>query len=218
VFLVAACALVYELALGTIASFTLGDATREFSITLGLYLFAMGLGAFASKRIGASAAFAYVACEIALAIVGGASVPVVMHLTASASAIRPILYAFIIGVGALVGFELPLLIRMTRFVIPDGGPRQEAGFTEAVSGSLASDYAGALLASIVFPFLMVPFLGLVRTTLVTGALNAALAAVVAAIFLAGRKRRALIGASALCASALTVLALASDALRLVPSE
>jgi spermidine synthase len=209
VFLVAACALVYELALGTIASFTLGDATREFSITLGLYLFAMGLGAFVSKRVGAGAAFAYVACEIALAIVGGASVPVVMHLTASAGAIRPVLYGFIVGVGVLVGVELPLLLRMQR---------EEAGFTDAVSGSLASDYAGALLASLVFPFVMVPFLGLVRATLVTGALNAALAAIVGAIFLAGGKKRALVGASALCASVLAVLALASDALRLVPSE
>jgi spermidine synthase len=209
VFLVAACALVYELALGTIASFTLGDATREFSITLGLYLFAMGLGAFASKRIGENAALAYVACEIVLAIVGGASVPVVMRLAPGSALLRPVLYAFILAVGTLVGVELPLLLRMQR---------EEAGFDAAVSGSLASDYAGALLASILFPLVLVPFLGLTRATLVTGAANAALAAVVGSTFPIGRKKKRIVGASVLCASGLAALALASDALHLVPSE
>ena len=48
-------------------------------------------------------------------------------------------------------------------------------FKELVSRVLAFDYIGALLASILFPILFVPRLGLIRTSLVFGMLNAGVA-------------------------------------------
>jgi spermidine synthase len=204
---VSACALVYELALSTLASFTLGDAVREFSITLGLYLFAMGLGALASQRMGKNLVRAYVACELLLAITGAASVPVVMHVEGTAQ--RALLYAFIVGVGTLVGIELPLLLRLQK---------EESGSSEAVSTSLASDYAGSLLASILFPLVAVPVLGLVRTSLLTGAVNAALASGVALLLPRKTERVALAIPSLLVAGVLVFLTLATDTLHLVPRE
>ena len=64
----------------------------------------------------------------------------------------------------LVGLEIPLLLRILR------GPLE---FKELVAQVLTFDYLGALAASLLFPLLLVPRLGLVRTSLLFGLANAA---------------------------------------------
>ncbi|HLL19396.1 MAG TPA: polyamine aminopropyltransferase, partial [Rubrivivax sp.] len=51
VFVIAACGLVYELAAGALASWLLGDSVLQFSTVIGTYLFAMGLGSWASQYL-----------------------------------------------------------------------------------------------------------------------------------------------------------------------
>ena len=51
VFVVAICGLVYELLAGTHGSYLLGDSVTQFSLVIGLYLSAMGGGAWLSRRI-----------------------------------------------------------------------------------------------------------------------------------------------------------------------
>src|SRR6202008_1011465 len=51
VFVVAACGLVYELCAGALASYLLGDSVLQFSTVIGTYLFAMGLGSWASRHV-----------------------------------------------------------------------------------------------------------------------------------------------------------------------
>ena len=48
VLIVAACGLVYELVAGALASYVLGDSVTQFSLVIGLYMFAMGIGAHLS--------------------------------------------------------------------------------------------------------------------------------------------------------------------------
>ena len=67
-------------------------------------------------------------------------------------------------VGTLVGLEIPLLMRILR---------ETVDFKELVARVLTFDYLGALVASLLFPILLVPHLGLVRTALLFGLLNAA---------------------------------------------
>jgi spermidine synthase len=69
-------------------------------------------------------------------------------------------------IGALVGAEIPLLLRLLR---------DHFSFEGLVSRVLAVDYLGALLAALAFPLLFVPRLGLVRTVLVFGLINVAVA-------------------------------------------
>ena len=69
-----------------------------------------------------------------------------------------------IAVGILVGLEIPLLMRILK---------ERFQFRELVSHVLTFDYLGALGASLLFPILLVPKLGLVRSALVFGMLNAA---------------------------------------------
>ena len=51
VFVVAICGLVYELLAGTMGSYLLGDSVTQFSLVIGLYLSAMGVGAWLSRRL-----------------------------------------------------------------------------------------------------------------------------------------------------------------------
>jgi spermidine synthase len=179
VLLVAACALVYELLCGTLASYLLGDAVLQFSLVLGTYLFAMGVGAWISRRLEPRAAASYVEAELVLALVGGASVPTLLLAVSVHLPLRPLLHLVVFAIGALVGLELPLLVRVLRDRgAPEAseGPTHGAGrFADVVARALAFDYLGALAASLLFPLVLVPHVGLVRTSVVTGALNALLA-------------------------------------------
>ena len=52
VFIIATCGLGYELIAGTVASYLLGDSVTQFSTVIGLYLFALGIGAYLSGEYG----------------------------------------------------------------------------------------------------------------------------------------------------------------------
>ena len=167
VLVVAVCALVYELLSGTLASYLLGDAVLQFSLVLGTYLFAMGVGAWASRRFEPAAASRYVQAELLLALVGGLSTPALLLAVARHWPLRPLLYLVVFLVGALVGLELPLLVKILR--------GEGKTFGDLVARALAFDYVGALAASLLFPLVLVPQLGLVRTSLLAGVVNALVA-------------------------------------------
>ena len=171
VLVVAVCALVYELLCGTLASYLLGNAVEQFSLVLGTYLFAMGVGAWVSRSLEARAASRYVQAELVLALIGGLSVPGLLLAVSAHLPLRPLLYTVVFLVGALVGVELPLLVKILRTNPTEKTPR----FGDLVARALAYDYVGALAASLLFPLVLVPRLGLVRTSVVAGALNALVA-------------------------------------------
>ncbi|MDB4942119.1 MAG: spermidine synthase [Labilithrix sp.] len=171
---VASCALVYELLAGTLASYLLGDAVLQFSLVLGVYLFAMGVGAWAARPLEARASVRYVQAELLLALVGGLSVPLLLLAVAAHWPLRPLLFGAVFLVGVLVGLELPLLVRILRNA-GAGDPRSQGRFGDVVARALAFDYLGALAASLLFPLVLVPRLGLVRTSVLTGGVNAAVA-------------------------------------------
>jgi spermidine synthase len=166
VLIVATCGLIYELLAGTLASYVLGDSVTQFSLIIGIYLFAMGVGSWLSRFIEKGLARRFVDIELAVAILGGFSAPLLFLTFARVSYFYAVLYLLVFAIGVFVGLEIPLLLRILK---------DQVEFKELVSRVLAFDYIGALLASILFPILFVPRLGLVRTSLVFGMLNAAVA-------------------------------------------
>lgn len=163
VLLVSACGLAYELAAGALASYVLGDSVTQFSLVIGIYLSAMGLGAFLSRWLDRDLARRFVEVELSVALLGGYSVPALFLAFGRVAHFRPLLWAVVALVGTLVGLEIPLFLRLLR---------RRLAFKELVARVLSLDYLGALVASILFPLLFVPRLGLVRTSLVLGAVNA----------------------------------------------
>ena len=166
VLIVATCGLIYELLAGTLASYLLGDSVTQFSLIIGIYLFAMGVGSWLSRFIDKGLARRFVDIELAVAILGGFSAPLLFLTFARVSYFYPVLYFLVFAIGTFVGLEIPLLLRILK---------DQVEFKELVSRVLTFDYIGALLASILFPIFFVPKFGLVRTSLVFGMLNAGVA-------------------------------------------
>jgi spermidine synthase len=135
----------------------------QFSLVIGIYLFAMGVGAWLSRFVDKGLARRFIEVELAVALVGGASAPLLFLSFARLGWFHLVLYGLVFVVGVLVGLELPLLMRILR---------DHLDFKELVSRVLAFDYIGALAASLLFPIFLVPRLGLVRTSLLFGILNA----------------------------------------------
>jgi spermidine synthase len=166
VIIIATCGLIYELLAGTLSSYVLGDSVTQFSLIIGIYLFAMGVGSWLSKYIEKGVAEKFIDIELAVAVLGGFSAPLLFLTFAHISYFQIILYSMVFLIGALVGLEIPLLMRILK---------DELDFKTLVSRVLALDYVGALVASLLFPIFLVPKLGLNRTSLLFGMLNAAVA-------------------------------------------
>jgi len=163
VFVVAICGLIYELLAGTLGSYLIGDSVTQFSLVIGLYLSAMGVGAWLSRRLDANLARRFVEIELAVALVGGVSAPVLFLAYGKLVHFQPVLLAFVFAIGVLVGLELPLLMRLLE---------GQVTLKDLVSRVLTFDYIGALAAALLFPLVLVPHLGLVRSSLLMGCANA----------------------------------------------
>ena len=65
---IATCGLIYELIAGTLASYLLGDSVTQFSLVIGVYLSALGVGAWLSKYVHEKLARTFIEVELALAL------------------------------------------------------------------------------------------------------------------------------------------------------
>jgi len=175
VFVVAACGLVYELAAGALASYLLGDSVLQFSTIIGTYLFAMGLGSWLSRYVEQQLVAQFLKIELMVGLVGGL-MPAALFAAHSllppgqVAPFRILLYALVLLVGALVGLEIPLVMRILKKQFS-----RRYALKDLVSQVLTFDYLGALVVALAFPLLLVPHLGLVRTGLFFGLLNALVA-------------------------------------------
>ena len=167
VFIIASCGLAYELIAAALSSYLIGDSVTQFSTVIGVYLFAMGVGSFLSRYITRGVVLRFIQIELMVALLGGFSALALFLVFAWLEGpFRFSLYAIVLLVGVLVGLEIPLVMRMRRQYIP---------FRDLVAQVLTFDYLGALAVSLAFPLLLAPQLGLVRSGLMFGVLNALVA-------------------------------------------
>ena len=167
VFVIASCGLAYELIAGALSSYLLGDSVMQFSTVIGAYLFAMGVGSWLSKFITRDLIGRFIQIELLVGLLGGFSaVGLFLVFTWLAAPFKLVLYLAVFGVGVLVGLEIPLVMRILK---------RDLAFKDLVSQVLTFDYLGALMVSILFPLVLAPQLGMVRTGLLFGLLNVAVA-------------------------------------------
>ena len=188
VFVVAACGLVYELAAGALASYLLGDSVLQFSTIIGAYLFAMGIGSWLSRFVERQLVAQFLVIELLVGLIGGLlpALLFVAHNSLPAGSVLPfrvLLYGLVLVVGTLVGLEIPLVMRILKRHFSE-----RYALKDLVSQVLTFDYLGALAVAVAFPLLFVPHLGLIRTGVFFGLLNAAVA-VWALVLFRGELRR-----------------------------
>jgi len=165
-FAAAACAIVYELLIGSVSSYFLGDSIEQFSLTIGFFLFAMGLGSWISRLIRTRLLERFISLEIWLGLVGGLCAPLLYLAYGYTDQYRYSMLLLIICIGSLIGLELPLMTRILR--------AGEGSLRTTLSSALSLDYFGSLVAALLFPYVLLPFLGAFHTSLAAGLINVAI--------------------------------------------
>ncbi len=167
VLVVALCGIAYELIIAAVSSYLLGNSVAQFSITIGLFMFSMGIGSYLTKFIDHNLVVRFVQIEIAVACVGGISAALLFLVFPYYALYKPTMYLLLLAVGTLVGLEIPLLTRILA---------QSKSFSESIAHVLSLDYLGALIGSVSFPLLLLPTLGFFRSSFAIGLLNLSVAA------------------------------------------
>ncbi len=195
----AACGIVYELALLTLSASLNGGGIVATSLIVAGYIAALGAGALLVKPLLAHAALAFVAVEALLGIVGGLSAAALYVTFAFVDDAVGSVWALAAGtalIGGLVGAEVPLLMTL----LSRGRTAGPADAGRTLANLNAADYLGALLGGLVWPFVLLPQLGMIRGAAATGIVNLTAAAVVS-VFLLRHLVSARRLATALCALA-----------------
>jgi len=162
VFIVGLCTIVYELLIGTVSSYLVGDSVKQFSITIGLSMSAMGIGTWLSRHIRHNLLQWFIIVELALGVIGGLSVPLLYGVYAISDLYSPVMVLTVIAIGVLIGIEIPLLTRIMSKTFE---------LRANISNVLSLDYLGALVGTLLFPFALLPMLGVFRSAPVVGLLN-----------------------------------------------
>ena len=202
--IVAFCSIIYELVMAQTLSVLLGNTVLQYSITIGVYLAALGIGSILCREETSGRVDRLLRIELWLSLVGGLSVifenlwdvffkyfdrNVLFFDSGTGATILwtvylLLAYGVIAAIGILSGFELPLLISL-----------RKSEKENTVNKVLGVDYFGSLLGAVCFPLLLWPLMGLFGTAFLTGLLNAFACVLLLVTKRADEKRRYGIGAA-----------------------
>ncbi|KIT15138.1 polyamine aminopropyltransferase [Jannaschia aquimarina] len=167
ILVVALCGIVYELIIGTVSSYLIGDSVHQFSLTIGFFMFAMGIGSYVSRFIHGNLIQVFIRIELVLAMIGGVcSISLFMLFPFAPWLYQVGMFAFIFTIGFLVGLEIPILTRILS---------QRSDMRQSLADVLSLDYVGGLIGSVAFPLLLLPSLGLITASFAVGLTNALVA-------------------------------------------
>lgn len=161
--IISGCSMCYELIISAVSSYLLGNSTLQYSITIGLYMAALGIGSYISKYFHKNLFNIFVTIELSIGIVGGMSSILLFLANIYIQNYDVVMYIEILTIGILAGAEIPV---MTRIIEED-----EQNLSVTLSSIFSFDYIGGLLGSIAFPLLLLPKLGFFATSFLCGLLN-----------------------------------------------
>lgn len=163
ILLIALCGIAYQLIIGTVSSYLLGNSVYQFSLTIGFFMFAMGVGSYLSKLLGDNLIQNFITVEIVISLVGGVcSLLLFMAFPMVRALYDATMYSLILIIGALVGMEIPILT---------GILAEKQKTRDSIANVMSLDYIGALIGSVAFPLFLLPQLGLVRSSFAIGLIN-----------------------------------------------
>ncbi len=175
----AACGIIYELALLTLSASLDGGGIVATSLIVAGYIAALGAGALLVKPLLTRAAITFIAVEALLGIIGGLSAAALYVMFSFIGGSLLVLAVGTALIGGLVGAEVPLLMTLLQRGRTTGAT--DSGRT--LANLTAADYLGALIGGLVWPFLLLPQLGMIRGAAATGIVNLVAAAIVATFLL-----------------------------------
>lgn len=162
--IVAIGGIIYEIIIATTASYLIGNGVLHFSLSTGIFLAGMGIGSFLSPYISKNPEQNFVIIELLLGLFGGFSVSFLFAAFAFTELFYLVFVLLTCGIGILIGTEIPLFLA----ILDDRSGKKMRELTARI---LSVDYLGSLIASIIFPLILLPQLGLLRTSFLVGLTN-----------------------------------------------
>ncbi len=86
----------------------------QFSIIIGVYLFAMGIGSYLSRYAHKNLLFLFIVIEIMVGLIGGFSSAILFILFNYVRSFHLLLYSMVTVTGILVGLEIPLMMQILK--------------------------------------------------------------------------------------------------------
>lgn len=173
-FVMGACGISYEYTLGALGNNLMGSSHEQIFVVIGLMMFAMGLGATLQKNITGNLMDTFLLVEILLGLVGGTSALMIYLAYVYSSSYMILLWGFSLGIGLLIGLEIPLLIRINR--------EYSTSLKTNLSEILSMDYVGSLVGALLFTFVLFANLSINRIAVLLGCINLVIAMVGLAYF------------------------------------
>jgi len=161
--LISICSIIYELLISAISSYIQGDSVTQFSITIGLYMSAMGIGSYLSKYVKNKLFNKFIFVEMSIGLLGGFSTFILFMANIYTEIYVLIMYVLIIMIGIFVGLEIPILTRIIE--------ANNSDVRKNLANIFTFDYIGGLVGSIAFPMFLFPKLGFITTALLVGSIN-----------------------------------------------
>ncbi|MBR1654559.1 MAG: polyamine aminopropyltransferase [Clostridia bacterium] len=161
--LISICSIIYELIISSMSTYLIGDSVKQYSITIGLYMSAMGIGSYLSKKVKNDLFKKFIYVELLTGILGGFSTLILFLANIYTEIYYLIMYLLVIGIGILVGLEIPILTRIIE--------ENNSNIRVNLANIFTFDYIGGLVGSISFPLFLFPKLGFITTALCVGTIN-----------------------------------------------
>ncbi len=168
--IISGCSMCYELIISAVSTYLLGNSLLQYSITIGLFMSALGLGSYCSRFLNKKLFQTLVVIEFLIGIIGGASAISLFFANLYIRSYSLVMYVEIIAIGVLAGAEIPLLTRIVE--------RDERNLKRTLSSIFSFDYIGGLIGAVAFPLLLMPKLGFFATSFLCGLLNIIAAAII----------------------------------------
>ena len=134
----------YELVIGATGAYIAGDGVTQFSLTIGVYLFSMGLGSFLSRQVTKNLLSTFIGVEIVVGLVGGFANVILFMVYGFLIGYEVVFYVVLVFVGMMIGLEIPLLTRVNEMTVPS--LKYNLGLI------LKMDYIGSFIGALVWVF------------------------------------------------------------------
>ena len=176
-FATGACGLVFEYILSTVSTYILGNSIEQFSITIALMLLMMGIAGYVQKFMSDRFLIEkFIFLETLLALLGGyAPIAIYASFGLVPDHFLVINYFFVMAIGFLIGFEIPLVLRINEKYAKTLGTN--------IAGVVGPDYLGSFVGALVWTFFLLKVFPLTEISFLVGGTNFIIAAITFMYFL-----------------------------------
>lgn len=161
--IISGCSVTYELIISAVSSYLLGNSTLQYSLTIGLYMSALGFGSYLSRFFRKNLYNTLIKIELGIGIIGGLSSLILFLANLYIESYSVVMFILILVIGGFAGAEIPILTRIIE--------EEQRDLKLTLSSIFSFDYIGGLIGSIAFPLLLLPYLGYIGASFLCGFLN-----------------------------------------------